>query len=77
MINIPNKTVKAVDTNGAGDLFAGAFLYGITNGMDHATAGALACNSSAQLVTQFGARLTEDQLLDIKKETMGFETPRG
>lgn len=49
--------VRAVDTNGAGDMFAGAFLYGITRGMDFARAGQLACRAAAQVVTQFGPRL--------------------
>ena len=30
-IDIKPYRVKAVDTNGAGDMFAGSFLYGITN----------------------------------------------
>ena len=29
-INIEPYKVKAVDTNGAGDMFSGAFIYGIT-----------------------------------------------
>jgi len=52
--------VKAVDTNGAGDIFAGAFLYGITNGLDFPTAGRLASHSAATLITHFGARLPRD-----------------
>ena len=53
--------VTAVDTNGAGDMFAGAFLYGITNGMDYRQAGELASVASATVVTQFGPRLPVDQ----------------
>lgn len=53
--------VTAVDTNGAGDMFAGAFLYGITNGMDYLQAGKLASLASATVVTQFGPRLPVDQ----------------
>tara|TARA_R110002111_G_scaffold194081_1_gene260270 strand:+ start:341 stop:1333 length:993 start_codon:yes stop_codon:yes gene_type:complete len=49
--------VTAVDTNGAGDMFAGAFLYGITNGMDYQQAGRLASLASATVVTQYGPRL--------------------
>jgi len=51
----------AIDTNGAGDMFAGAFLYGITHGHDFATAGALASRASAQVVSQFGPRLRPEQ----------------
>jgi len=49
--------VTAVDTNGAGDMFAGAFLYGITHGMNYQQAGKLASVASATVVTQFGPRL--------------------
>lgn len=49
--------VTAIDTNGAGDMFAGAFLYGITHGMDYARAGQLASVSAAAVVAQFGPRL--------------------
>ncbi len=53
----PNK-VDVRDTNGAGDMFAGAFLYGLTSGMDFTLAGELASMMSSQLVTEFGPRLT-------------------
>ena len=53
--------VNAVDTNGAGDMFAGAFLYAITNGMDYRQAGELASVASATVVTQFGPRLRVEQ----------------
>ncbi|MDP1520914.1 adenosine kinase [Porticoccus litoralis] len=54
---IPPHAVTAVDTNGAGDMFAGAFLYGITHGLDYPMAGQLASLASANIVSQFGPRL--------------------
>nr|WP_244957550.1 adenosine kinase [Bermanella marisrubri] len=59
---------KAVDSNGAGDNFAGAFLYGITNGLDFAQAGKLASRISSQVVSQFGPRLRAEQYAEIKAE---------
>lgn len=53
--------VKAVDTNGAGDMFAGAFLYGLSQQFSYQQAGQLAAKAAAQLVTQFGPRLKPDQ----------------
>jgi sugar/nucleoside kinase (ribokinase family) len=38
-------------------MFAGAFLYGITNGMDFEAAGRLASLASAKVVSSFGPRL--------------------
>lgn len=56
---IAAQAVKAIDTNGAGDMFAGAFLYGITHGMDNARAGKLASLAAGRIVTVFGARLSK------------------
>lgn len=56
-IDVAPVAVHAVDTNGAGDLFAGAFLFGITNGYSHADAGKLASIASSEVVSKFGPRL--------------------
>ncbi len=58
--------VDAVDTNGAGDLFAGSFLHAINNGHSYGVAGRFACACSSKLVTQFGARLSTKQINEIK-----------
>ncbi len=49
--------VDAVDTNGAGDMFAGSFLYALTQGYSAEKSGILASFCSSYLVTQFGPRL--------------------
>ena len=64
-IDIEPYKVQAIDTNGAGDLFAGAFLYGITNGKNYADSGRLASLASSKVVTQFGPRLEWDQAKEI------------
>lgn len=56
-IDIESFPVKAIDTNGAGDMFAGAFLYGLTHGHSHAQAGKIASMASSQVVSKFGPRL--------------------
>lgn len=56
-IDIEPYQVDALDTNGAGDMFAGAFLYGITNGMSMAGAGSLASLAGSRVVSQYGPRL--------------------
>lgn len=50
---------KAVDATGAGDMFAGAFLYGITHGMNFSEAGLLASAASSEVVSKYGPRLNE------------------
>jgi sugar/nucleoside kinase (ribokinase family) len=67
-INIEPYRVKAIDTNGAGDMFAGAFLYGITHGHSYAEAGKLASLASSRVVTQFGPRLEPGQVKKVLGE---------
>jgi sugar/nucleoside kinase (ribokinase family) len=62
---VPAASVKAVDTNGAGDMFAGAFLYAATQGHPHAQAAWLANQAAGQVVSQYGNRLTQHAMADI------------
>lgn len=57
-IDIEPYQVDAVDTNGAGDMFAGAFLYGITQGHSFAEAGKLASLAASKVVAKSGPRLS-------------------
>ena len=50
--------VKAVDTNGAGDMFAGTFLWAVTHGHTYAQAAWLANQAAGLVVSQYGNRLT-------------------
>ena len=63
---VPGADVKAIDTNGAGDMFAGAFLYAVTQGHSHAQAAWLANQAAGQVVSQFGNRLTPAAMQQIK-----------
>lgn len=65
-VSIAPHKVKAIDTNGAGDMFAGAFMYGLTHDMSDEQAGKLASEAAANIITVFGARLEQQTLLDIK-----------
>ena len=58
LIEIAAHQVEAIDTLGAGDLFAGAFLYGQSQGMSFQQSGDLASLASSKIVTQYGPRLT-------------------
>ena len=49
-------SVDAVDATGAGDMFAGAFLHGLLEGMEFKHAGKLACYLASRIVTQLGPR---------------------
>ncbi|MEZ6122624.1 MAG: adenosine kinase [Planctomycetaceae bacterium] len=56
-IAIEGVSTRAIDTTGAGDMYAGALLYGITNGMSWKQAGHLASHAAARIVSQLGARM--------------------
>jgi len=57
VIAIEGVTVDAVDTTGAGDMYAAGVLYGITNGLTWKEAGHLGSHAAARIVSQLGARL--------------------
>ena len=57
VITVAANKVEAIDTNGAGDMFAGAFMHGVTQGWDDEKSAKLANASAAEIVSVFGARL--------------------
>ena len=65
--SVPGVPADAVDTNGAGDMFAGAFMYALTAGRDFTWAAELANESAARVVGQFGPRLDAIEFDSIKQ----------
>jgi sugar/nucleoside kinase (ribokinase family) len=59
-------SVNAVDTNGAGDMFAGAFLYAVTHGYSASDAASLGNAAAAKVVSQYGNRLTQAEMKSIQ-----------
>ncbi len=68
-IEIEPKNVTPLDTVGAGDTYAGAFLYGINNGLSLRKSGELASSLSSKVVTKLGPRLDKN-VIDGIKQTM-------
>ena len=60
--------VTALDSNGAGDAFAGAFLYGLSQDWSLSDCGNLASKVAAQVVSQFGPRLATQQYQLLLKQ---------
>ncbi|MFY7953267.1 MAG: adenosine kinase [Armatimonadaceae bacterium] len=57
VVEIPAVPVDAVDTTGAGDLFASGILYGLTHGLSLSGTGMLGAWMAGQVVAQYGSRL--------------------
>lgn len=55
------------DATGAGDLFAGAFLWGLTNGYELETCGRMACVAASEIISHIGAR-PEANLIELFKQ---------
>ncbi len=64
VIPIEGVAVEALDTTGAGDMYAAGLLYGITNGLTWKQAGHLASDVAGRIVSQLGARLSRSFTAD-------------
>ena len=65
--NIPGIKVNAIDSNGAGDMFAGAVLYCITSGLSLERGAVFGCYAASKVVGNVGPRLIKDEYSKIKK----------
>ena len=66
LTQVAAQPIKPLDTNGAGDMFAGAFLYAINHGKDFKIAAEFANLAAAKVVAQFGPRLQAEQHAELK-----------
>jgi sugar/nucleoside kinase (ribokinase family) len=64
--NIPGIRVNAIDSNGAGDMFAGAVLYCITTGSSLEKGALFGCYAASKVVGNVGPRLIKDEYYEIK-----------
>lgn len=53
-------STQVVDATGAGDLFAGAFLWGLSHGQDPETCGRMGNLAAAEVISHIGARPERD-----------------
>jgi sugar/nucleoside kinase (ribokinase family) len=68
IIEIETEKVKAIDTVGAGDMYAGAFLYGLTHDLSSDKAGKLASVAASRIVTRYGARLDTEEMKSLVEQ---------
>lgn len=65
LFKVEGINVNTTDTLGAGDLFAGTFLYALTHAYDYRQAAEFANMAAAELVTTFGPRLEQKVLKQV------------
>ena len=58
--HVPAFPVKVMDATGAGDLFAGAFLWGLAEGYGLETCGRMGCLAASEVISHIGARPEAD-----------------
>ena len=68
LIHTDGVLASAVDTNGAGDMFAGAFLHALSIGKDFAWAASFANTASSRVVSQFGPRIKPIEYISLKQQ---------
>ena len=65
--DVPGIKVDAVDTNGAGDMFAGAVINSLNEGKDLKSSAEFGCFASSKIVQNSGPRLSSEQYKEIKE----------
>ncbi len=68
LIHTDGVIASAVDTNGAGDMFAGAFLHALSRGKGFSWAADFANSASSRVVSQFGPRIKSIEYISLKQQ---------
>ena len=68
LIQTAGVMASAVDTNGAGDMFAGSFLFALGQGKDFGWAADFANAASSRVVSQFGPRIKAIEYISLKQQ---------
>tara|TARA_B100000965_G_scaffold311453_1_gene271029 strand:+ start:721 stop:1722 length:1002 start_codon:yes stop_codon:yes gene_type:complete len=65
MISSPAIKINPVDTNGAGDMYAGSFMYAFLEGHDLSKCAEFSNFASSKIVETFGPRLSPEGYADV------------
>lgn len=61
IISVPALKIKAVDTTGAGDIYASGFLYGLANDLPLEKCGKIGSYCAAQVIEVIGAKIPNER----------------
>ena len=67
-IKIPVNKVNAIDSTGAGDMYAAGFIYGLVNNFDLESCGMLSSWIASQIVIKYGAQFNDKEFRSIKNK---------
>lgn len=67
-VEVPARSVTPLDTVGAGDMFAGAFLHARGQGCTSAEAGAFANAAAARMIVEYGPRFAPGVAREVARE---------
>lgn len=68
VVEIPPYEAQRIDTNGAGDIYASGFMYGLMKGYNIQRCGYIATRLSAAIIETVGAKLTDEQWENLLPE---------
>ena len=70
--NVPGIKVKAIDTNGAGDMFAGAVMNAISESKSLEESAKFGCFAASKTVQSSGPRMTNEEYKKIKENFSSY-----
>lgn len=73
MVRIGVRPSKAIDTTGAGDLFAAGYIYGHMKGLPAETCGKMGAVLAGRVIELIGAKMDESQWENLRREIVALE----
>jgi len=73
MIRIGVRPVNAIDTTGAGDLFAAGFIYGLLKGLGPEICGKMGSILASRVIEVIGAKMDEAHWESLRREVNSLE----
>ena len=70
--HVPGEQIQPLDTNGAGDMFAGSFMYAYLQEMPLASCAKFSNYAASKVVETFGPRLSMDGYLAVKNNIQKY-----
>jgi len=73
MVRVGVRPSKAIDTTGAGDLFAAGFIYGHMKGLSPETCGKMGAVLAGRVIEIIGAKMDEAHWENLRREIIALE----